>query len=721
MILTFKDYYSNDIDFNSLGELNENHQYSESIASVMDKITFYVKRNASLQESNLNEDAKRIYSKDVLFNRDERIAASCIFNEMLNQFEKNAKEDLAIYEAIINQGSLLEEGVEYDLKTLADTLSIDEGKLTDLLKKGKEGLINVTKGVIDGAKDVSTKGIEIVKAKKDDLVDWAKQAKKEFEEKYEKLQTLVKKIVKKGIDSVEAFINYLLEVFTSLGEKLVDAIKSLGGLKMDDGEVPAKLDDIETDELYKNIKGEEEQSFFNNIVLRVQAILSKDEENAKKLMTESYIEESIVDNKFIAWLAGYKKDGSKMSWWKCILIGLCASLVVWLLPKVLIFAGLGSAIAAFIGALVGLLWNITGILKLIYKRNKERKPGEKFFDKKTAIFFGLCVLSIGFSSVVFLKTIGPLMREICNTMGWTGGDDMSKFGEFIYNITRKISPKNCFQEGGLKEISEEVKNYGGDFRTSDLLKSKDEVINAIKDMPGATDANVKAVEQFLNAPLDAKGSSAVYDALSQFKGNADLPLVNVFDTSKWGGSGPIIKAMEQLKDQLPESAILGTIGSKVTQAASGGQYGFANYIMGVSKEQADLIFKTAAEIAGKDASLLQLHTYGTGEIANIITTTETIKGAFDVLAPNVPFLPMVMPFFDEKKWGKYKIRFASATRGAAAYVVDKVEMLPGDKIEESSPAFDKLKALHNKAWEEYKSLNSDDKVNKSKEEKKEVE
>ena len=722
MILTFRDYQSiSDINFNELGQLNESHQYSDAIASVMDKLTFFVKRNIALESSSLNESAKRAYRKDIRFNREEKIAASCIFNEMLNQFEENMRDELSIYEAIINQDSVLEEGVEYDSETLANTLSLDEGKLKDLLKKGKEGLINVTKSVIAGAKDISVKTVDVVKAKKDDLVTWAKEAKKDFEEKYNALKELVSDIVKKGVDSIQAFINKILDVFTSLGDNLVEVVKKLGGLKMEEGEEPATLDLEDSEGIYKNAEKRSERSFINNIILRVEAMLAKDKENATKLMTESYLEESIVDNKFIAWLAGYKSDGTKMSWWKCLLIGICASLIVWLLPKVLLLAGLGGALAAFIAALVGVTWNGIGMLKLIYRRNRERKEGERFFDKKTAIFFGLALIANVFSMATFIKTFGPLMREICNTMGWTGGDDMSKFGEFVYNITKKISPKAAFQEGGFSEVSEQLKNYGGDFRGNDLIKSKDDVLAAVKDMPGASDANVNALEQFLSAPNDAEGTSAVYDALSAFKDNADLPLVNVFDTSKWGGSGPIIKAMEFYKDQLPESAILGTLGSTATQAASGGQYGFASYLTGVNQEWAQKIFQKAAEFAGKDLDTLQLHTYGTGAIADIITVTTKIDGMFDALAPNVPFLPMVMPFFDDKKWGEYKLRFASSTRGSAAYVVDKVEMLKEEDIKETSPAFDTLKTLHKNAWDEYKSLFGDNEVNESKEEKEEKE
>ena len=305
-------------------------------------------------------------------------------------------------------------------------------------------------------------------------------------------------------------------------------------------------------------------------------------------------------------------------------------------------------------------------------------------------------------------------------MGWTGGDDMSKFGEAIYGITKKISPKDCFHEGGLTEVSEEIKNIGGDFRGNDLIKSKEDVLNAVREMPGATDANVDALDKFLSAPLDAKGTSAVYDALDKFKDNADLPFVAVFDTSKWGGSGPIRQAIEALKDQLPDSAVLGTVGSEATKEASNGLYGFANYLTGINQEQANMIFQKAAEIAGEDMSTLTLHTYGTGEIANVITTVSTIEGAFDVLAPNVPFLPMVMPFFDDKKWGDYKIRFASATRGSAAYVVDKVEMIPDNKlaeIENGGKALDTLRDLHKKAWDEFKSL----KVEESKKNKKKKE
>ena len=729
MVLNFKDYLYNadDIDFNSLGEISESHQYSNAIASVMDKLTFYAKRTHALENSSLNESAKRAYGKDIRFNRDEQVAVACIFNEMLTQYEATMQDELTIYEEVINQCSVLEEGVEYDIDDFVDNILNEKfgekgkafrEKFKELFKKGKEGVENAAKSVIDGAKDLTVKGVEVVKAKKDDLKKWAEEAKKEYEEKYAKFKVLIKDIIKKGIDSVEKFINKILNVFTSLGDTLVDAIEKLGALKLDEDEKIAYLDDdIDTDGLYKNMHSDGERAFFNNIIIRVKAILSKDEQNATKLMTESYLEESIVDNKFIAWLAGYRQDGTKMSWWKCILIGICASLIVWMLPKVLVIAGIGGALALFITALVGVVWNTTGILKLIYRRNKERKPGEKFFDKKTAIFFALSIFATIFSLATFIKTIAPLLQEICNAMGWTGGDDMSKFGEFVYNVTRKISPKDCFVEGGLKEVTEEVQNYGGDFRSADLLKSKDDMVNAIKEMPGASEENIKAFDEFLSAPMDAKNTSGVYDALNAFKDNKDLPLTAVFDTSKWGGTGPIRKAIEFYKDQLPASATLGVVGSKVAQEASNGQSGFAACLTGLSKDQMNMIFDKAAEIAGKDASTLHLNFFGTGNIASTITTTETIKGMFEVITPDAEFIPMVMPFFDDKKWGEYKIRFASSTRGSAAYVVDKVEMVKKEDLptENVGKALPTLIELHDKSWNEYKSL--DEKVNEAKKEK----
>ena len=386
MVLTFKDYQSNDIDFNELGQINESHQYEDSICSVMDKLAFYVKRSVALETSNLNESAKRAYNKDIRLNRDERIAAACIFNEMLRKYKENMREELSVYESIINHGSLLEEGVEVDFDKFIGTIlnekfgentSAFRTKFKELFQKGKKGLANASKAVIDGAKDLTAKGVEVVKAKKNDLVKWAKEAKKDFEDRYQALKELINEIVKKGIDSIQKFIDKILKVFSSIGDNLVDVVKKLGGLKMEKAEKPTSLNLEDTEGIYKNADGDAERSFINNIILRVQAIISKDEENAAKLMTESYVAESLVDNKFIAWLAGYKQDGSKMNWWKCLLIGLCASLIVWLLPKVLIFAGLGGAITAFIAALVGLTWNGIGMLRLIYRRNKERKEGDK--------------------------------------------------------------------------------------------------------------------------------------------------------------------------------------------------------------------------------------------------------------------------------------------------------------------------------------------------------
>lgn len=708
MIQKFREYQSNQIDFNAIGQINESHQYSNQICSVMDKLTFYVKRSAALENSNLNESAKRAYGKDIRLSHDERIAAACIFNEMLVQFKQNMDEELSIYEAVINQGSLLEEGVEYEWDSFAELIKIDEGlkdKFKSLLKKGEDKVNTIAQKVIDGAKDLTAKGVEVVKAKKDDLVTWAKDAKQEFQDRYEALKTLVNDIVKKGIDSISKFIDKLLKVFTSIGSNLLEVIKKLGGTKMEKEEKAAELKDIDTEELYKKIEDPGERSFFNNIVLRVEAILTKDNENAAKLMTEAYVAESIVDNKFIAWLSGYKSDGTKMSWWKCILIGLCASIIVWLLPKVLVFTGLGTALAAFIAGLVGLVWNTIGLLKLIYKRNKERKQGEKFFDIKTGIFFCASVISLGFSISTFLKTIGPLMREICNTMGWTGGDDMSKFGELFYKFTRKISPKECFKEGGVINEIKELNNQGADVRDTDLIKSGDEAVKVLDKMEGTTDEQVNAFKDMLKAAQDAKGTSGVYKALEQFADNKDLPWTAVFDSQTYGGPKYIRMAIEELSKDMGDGALLGNLGSVSTHAATGGLYGSACFLTGVPKDTCVKILQRASELAGKEF-VLQMHEYGTGVIAQVRTVTTTVKGAFDAVGPNIPFLPMVMPFFDKKKWGQYKIRFASGTRGSAGYVVDKVEMMKGDDIkpERECKALDSLKKLHDKAWADFQAL-----------------
>lgn len=723
MALKFSEYISSyDIDYSAMGELNESHEYSNYICSVMDKLTFYTKRNYHLMNSSLNESAKRIYNQDIKFNHNERIAVGCIFNEMLKKYEENYKKELRLCENILNNGYLLEEGVEYDYDTLVNVYDIEEGVgswLKDKFQKGKDAVANTAKKVIDNAKDLTVKSVEVVKAKSSDLVDWAKQAKKDFTEKYETLKKLIEKIVKDGVNTVSDFINHILEVFTKIGDNFCEVVKKLGGLDKESGENGDVIDSV--NEL-QNMKNEKEKSFISRIVERVEAMISKDSENTKKLMTESYepymIDESIVDNKFIAWLSGYKSDGVKMNWWKSILIGLGASLVVWMLPKVLTFAGLGAALTMFITALVGVVWNVIGFLKLIYRRNKERKPGERFFDKKTSVFFLLCLLSTGFSVGVFTKTVAPFLQELCNTMGWTGGDDMSKFGEMIYKITKGISPKDCFTEGGLVEVSEKIKNLGGDFRGNDIIQSNTDAVNAMKDMAGASSDNVNAYNDFLTAMQNAKGSSGVLKAAQEFTNNPDLPTTFMLDTSKWGGSGPIKQAIEELSANgtIPDSTILTTGGSLSTQKASKGVYGFCSFLTGLTKDQANDVFQRAAEIAGVDANTIHMHAFGLGNISQVLTHTETIKGIFDAIAPNVPFLPVVIPFFDKKEWGKYKLRFASNTRGELLYPVVSVEMLPADKIEESSPAFDTLKKLHNDSWKDY-----EDNENKGKKKKEKIE
>lgn len=715
MALKFSEYINSyDIDYSKFGEINESHKYSNYVCSVMDKVTFYTKRNYHLMNSSLNESVKRIYNQDIKFSHNERIAIGCIFNEMLKKYEESYKKELRLCENIINNGYLLEEGAEYDYDTLVNVYDIEEGIgswLKDKFQKGKDAVTNTAKKVIDNAKDLTVKSVKVVKAKSNDLVDWAKQAKKDFTDKYETLKKLIEKIVKDGVNTVSDFINNILEVFTKIGDNLCDVVKKLGGLDKESGENGDVIDSV--NEL-QNVKDEKEKVFISRIVERAEAMISKDSENAKKLMTESYepymVNESIVDNKFIAWLSGYNSDGVKMNWWKSILIGLSASLVVWMLPKVLTFAGLSAALTMFITALVGVVWNVIGLFKLIYKRYKERKPGEKFFNLKTSIFFGLCVLSAVFSVFVFVKTVAPFLQELCNAMGWTGGDDMSKFGETIYNITKSISPKDCFTEGGLVEVSEKIKNLGGDFRGNDIIQSNTDAVNAMKDMAGASSDNVNAYNDFLTAMQNAKGSSGVLKAAQEFTNNPDLPTTFMLDTSKWGGSGPIKQAIEELSANgtIPDSTILTTGGSLATQKASKGVYGFCSFLTGLTKDQANDVFQRAAEIAGIDANTIHMHAFGLGTISDVVTHTETVKGIFDVIVPNVPFLPIIIPFFDKKKWGKYALKFESK-QGKFSYTVDSVEVLSADKIKETSPAFNILKSYHNDSWKLYQDEEPDGK------------
>ena len=58
-------------------------------------------------------------------------------------------------------------------------------------------------------------------------------------------------------------------------------------------------------------------------------------------------------------------------------------------------------------------------------------------------------------------------------------------------------------------------------------------------------AQKEAADKFLTAALNSKGSSGFYETIESFKDNSDLPYTSVFDTSKWGGSGPILKAIKQ--------------------------------------------------------------------------------------------------------------------------------------------------------------------------------
>lgn len=716
MSLKFSEYISRyDIDYSKFGEINESHEYSNDIGSAMDKLTFYVKRNYHLINSSLNESAKRIYNQDIKFNQNERIAIGCIFNEMLKKYEDNYKKEISLCENIINNGYLLEEGVECDYDTLVNVYDIEEGLgswLKDKFKKGKDAVISTTKKVIDNAKDLKVKSIEVVKVKSNDLVDWAKQAKKDFTEKYETLKKLVNKIVKDGVNSVSDFIDHILEVFTAVGDNLRDVVKKLGGLDKENGEKDNIIDSV--NEL-KNVKNDNEKSFISKIVERAEAMISKDEKNVKKLMAESYepymIDESIVDNKFIAWLSGYKSNGEKMSWWKSLLISICASLIVYLLPKVMIISGLGASATVCLTALVGVVWGFIGFLKLIFRRNKERKPGEPWMTWKTGIFMSLCLLSAAFSAVTFCKNVVPFLQELCNTMGWTGGDDMSAFGRFIYDLTKKISPKDCFTEGGLVEVSEKIKNFGGDFRGNDIIQSNTDAINAMKDMPGASSANVDAYNDFLTAMQNAKGSSGVLKAAQEFTNNPDLPTTFMLDTSKWGGSGPIRQAIEELSANgaIPDSTILTTGGSLATQKASKGVYGFCSFLTGLTKDQANDVFQRAAEIAGIDANTIHMHAFGLGTITDVITRTESTQGIFNVITPDLPTLPVIIPFFKEKKWGKYNLRFESK-QGNFNYTVDSVEVLPDDKIEDSSPAFNILRSYHNDSWKDYKTKNDKEKV-----------
>lgn len=656
MIKTFKSFVLDDngnefksIDYlSSFGRIDESNSYYDSVSSVIGKTMTYSRRHYKIQSSKLNESVKRSQDKDITFTDREKVGASMIFVEMYNRFLNEANEEIAIYDAIINgEIDILDEGFlnkafDWGKKKVEDTKS----KLYKMVKKTQQKASDF----VSNAKEVATSGIEKVKATKDEIVDAAKKLKTELTDKVKAFYKFLVDLVKDSVNSVKDFINKLIDAFSSIGDNFVEVAKKLGVFDLDKGEQKLSVSYPKGTEL--KFGSEEEENMYNHIYETTIFILEKDKDSARKLMEEGFVDgiKSLMNNKWIVW-AKSMVSSVKTSTWKTIFYSLLSSVIVNLLPKLLgLFLGAGCPIIPFVMALISLGINLVGFFKLIKQRNAQRKPGEAFFNKKTTFFFGLSLLSMALSVNAIIQTFGPALGELCRMLGIV--DSTDGFSGLIAGWARSLDPRTALR---------------GESYQYDTGKTKT-----------VTDTTVK-------------GTQVDMDVATKF-GRHD--------------ASQVLKARAMTGNELGigvDDKILPNIGKY-------GSYGFIDGIVDEGNYKKELI-KNLIKIGETPAHAKELanHVF-LKQITDITQHAEKImawaRGALVPLTSKMPFVTTFIPFLNKDKWGEFKMRFASATRGYPAYVFAKSDMVDRKEAEKlgGGTAVDNLLKMHDESFNTAKNI-----------------
>lgn len=636
---------------NTFGAINESHEYFDSISSVIGKTMTYSRNYYKLMGSNLNESAKRTYDRDVYFNRNEKVGASMLFNEIYNNFLFESNIELDIYDAIINSEiEFIDE--EFNLSSVKKWVSDVVSKGSEIKEKTLDKAASIASKVIQKTGEGIKSGVKKASDAKDELVSAAKKLKDELTEKIKKLYNIVYGIVKKGISSVKDLIKYLLDAFCSIGDNFIEIAKGLGVYGLDKGEKPLNIS--LPDGIDVKMGNDDDKNLFNHIFEFTNFILEDDSESSKKLMEEGI--KDIFNNKYIVWAKGMISS-VEISTWKTIFFSLASSIFVNLLPRLLgVVLGVGCPIIPFVMALISLCINIKGMLRLIKQRNAQRKPGEKFFDLKTGIFFAISLLSTVMSLAAIVETFGPALAEICRAAGII--DDTEGFSGWLSGVAKQLDARAALRgEGHWEKVGEETIST--------------ESVNTTVDMDVATKFGKEDAKLVLKARRLIGGD--------------------------FGG-----EIGQGINDK-----ILPGIGTYGANGILSGDVNADDYRAKLVKK---LISLGADESHAKELAKHVFLKKSTSIMTSVQDKLAYVQGALVPLTSKMPFVATFIPFLSKSSWGHYKMRFASATKGYPAYVVEKSEIIEKDKISSlgGGTAVDNLVKLHDESFKAAKNIIKDE-------------
>ena len=703
MVLAFKDYQSqlNEERNNTLGEY-------VGIDTVMGKIVAYQKRELACINSATNENYRHITKNNpnIYFSIEEKNAVKNLFKEFIPRVVESMVEEFE------------EEGIEIDesiFQELNISEELNEGWLKDHFPKtfaaisnGASKVANAVKGTIDKPEDYIEKKAEKIENADD-------EKKKSILERFKGIIAFLQELVSKGINSVKDFISKIVDLFEKLGESVKDALKKLGVFKQGKNEEDA---DVKYDD--KLVEGmaddQGEKSFLSHVIAYVSVMMSKGKnvdtllaeglENVEfdfegEVLNEGKLMDKIANNKFMQFILVYGK-GKKFSIWKSIIISIVGSLVISLgLPVILPICGVGASAVATICAAVRIIWSGRSAVRIILNRYVNKKPDEKLFDAKTCFLLAIAIIP---QIPPFKDWIAHAFEKLLH---WLHIDQwINNLSEKIGNLVEKLHGQNPSLKT-MEEAYEEtvLRPGGGRINFGNYEQNNADFLAGT----GAAGDELTSLETLVTCADGENLSSGMTNIVNKTLDNVGANLHHgiTFDTTTAGQNAKFAEAVDSVMSKLGiENVTSGTIVGRTLHGATHRVAGAIGIVYNCDDAFIEAVKDEFTKMGG-DLGTMHINTFGEGIAETVVSGVETVTTTTNWLLDSIiaSFSPIFIPWFNKSYWGKYKMSFASGTRGSASYVVDKVETHSEQELKDlgaNGSAFDAICKLHNDAWEDYK-------------------
>ena len=642
--------------------LENNHVLDESVlfeqnmnnyATLFNKINIYSKRGymASLNESNSRHFRSKFgYNPDILFSVEEKESARDLFCQIRAHLVEQLNQELADVQAQM-----------------------------------------IYEGVWDNIKSGVKKGVDAVKGKLDAI-----------SEKYKKGIEFINKIIKDGVNSVKDFISKIGKLFSTLGENLAEVVEKLGGGTKDESAEDDSVS-LNINKAYLEVVPENQRTVFGHVVEYIVEMFKNDKDKAKQLINEGFVD-AVAKNKVLQFIIGHR-EGKQWGWWHTILVSIVGSFIVSVvLPMALCLFGIGGSAAAVICTTVACVWCGRGLFKVLLNRYLNKAPKERFLDKWTVLGIFLSVVPV----VVFrIPAVQDFMHDCIKGLFESLGLDkaIDKIEDFLTSIYKHFAGKDVVEVDTKKSgewIRERVESIAnsGDTHTS-LMSSGgahayiDSLFNGKSDL-NTFSGKVSELKTWLETVADAKWTSSTQMLNHLPTLSSDAPLTTVLDgnTFQHVSREALSNAIKELSGQMGIHCELINASNDALRDATHNMAGTSFVLVAdanpTSENAAmlnDLIRKTAEKLGVHNVTTFGKIMNNIADFKDVFHETvinnTTVHTLLDTIASC--FTPVFCPFFDEKKWGDYKLRLGSNASGYAAYTVTKVEHMKFDKVVELDP------------------------------------